>query len=232
MKKVTPKVFRSYIPKRFHLYSGFGPYIIPLFGKMYFGRIKRIIKFFLKFDLKFSKVLEVGGGFGLFSTNFKLNFPESDFYLLDLYPYDVFKAVENAIKTKLNLKINYLFECDIQKKTTFKDNSFDLIFALDVLEHLEDSNLALNELIRITKQEGLIFISVPTEGKLIQIFRRLYNKVKTVETNPHWLGKIKSEKEFYQCLKNLRVNILWKKRYPYNFLPKVFSYDIFYLIQK
>ncbi|MFX1311069.1 MAG: methyltransferase domain-containing protein [Promethearchaeota archaeon] len=232
MKLIIPKVFFSYFPKNYHKYAGLAPYTIPIFGKMYFGRIKRIIKLFIKFKLKFSKVLEVGGGFGLFSTNYKLNFPECNLYLLDLYNKDILKIVKNVIKIKLSIKMNYFFECDIQKKTQFKDKSFDLIFALDVLEHIENPNLALDELFRILKQNGLIFISVPTESKLIKIFRKLYNKFKLIELNPHWNGKIKSEEEFYQCLKNKKIKILRREKYPFNSFPRLFSYDLFYLIQK
>jgi len=57
--------------------------MIPLFGKMYFGRIQNIIKTFLQFQKKFPKVLDIGGGLGLFSLNFKLNFPKSNVYILE-----------------------------------------------------------------------------------------------------------------------------------------------------
>ncbi len=48
--------------------------MIPIFGLMYFGRIKKIIKQIFYMNKKFPKVLDVGGGFGLFSANFKKNF--------------------------------------------------------------------------------------------------------------------------------------------------------------
>jgi ubiquinone/menaquinone biosynthesis C-methylase UbiE len=50
---------------------------------MYQGRIKHIIRLFKKLNLQFHKVLEVGGGFGLFSLNYKYNFPNTDVHILD-----------------------------------------------------------------------------------------------------------------------------------------------------
>ncbi|MBI2027040.1 MAG: class I SAM-dependent methyltransferase [Deltaproteobacteria bacterium] len=43
----------------------------------------------------------------------------------------------------------------------FKDSSFDIIFLLDVLEHLEDDENVLENLFRICKQGGKIFLTAP-----------------------------------------------------------------------
>jgi ubiquinone/menaquinone biosynthesis C-methylase UbiE len=42
-----------------------------------------------------------------------------------------------------------------------KDGSSSVTIALDVLEHVEDDKLAFSELLRVTKQEGIIIINVP-----------------------------------------------------------------------
>ena len=232
MKLIKPKELNPLIPIKFRKYAGFYPYMIPIFGKMYFGRIKRILKVFTEINKDFSKVLEVGGGFGLFSSNFKLNFPESEVYLLDLYSNEIMNIIENILTTHFKIFLKYDFECDIQKKTSFEDQSFDLIFALDILEHIPDPESALDEIIRLLKKGGYLFISVPTEVKILDLIRKIYSKIEFIETNPHWNGIIKSEREFFNCLKEKNFNIKWQTKYPYNFLPKMFSYDIFYLIQK
>lgn len=46
------------------------------------------------------------------------------------------------------------------EKTSLKNNSFDIITILDVLEHTED-NKTLKEMHRILKKDGLIIITVP-----------------------------------------------------------------------
>jgi len=44
---------------------------------------------------------------------------------------------------------------------TFEDNSFDLVCAFDVIEHVEDDKLAVSEMKRVCKVNGLVMLSVP-----------------------------------------------------------------------
>ena len=115
---------------------------------------------------------------------------------------------------------------------TFNSNSFDLIFALDILEHVENPSIALDEILRILKKNGLLFVSVPTESILLRIVRSLIGAVKNIQVNPHWLGMVKSEREFFKILQEKNINFIFKRRFPYRILPRVFSYDNFYFIQK
>ena len=43
----------------------------------------------------------------------------------------------------------------------YNDNSFDIIVTMDVLEHIENDKNTINELNRILKNEGFIFVTVP-----------------------------------------------------------------------
>jgi 2-polyprenyl-3-methyl-5-hydroxy-6-metoxy-1,4-benzoquinol methylase len=51
--------------------------------------------------------------------------------------------------------------------------SFDLIIALDVLEHVKDLMRTLEQLLRVLKQGGQLIISGPTENALYRFGRRL-----------------------------------------------------------
>ena len=196
---------------------------------MYFGRIKTIIKTIAGFNRDFSQVLDIGGGLGLFSMNFKLNFPMSNVIILDK---SLYKGIKEILTKYPTLKITDYIQEDIQEETRFDSNSFDLIFALDILEHVENPSIAIDEILRILKEDGFLFISVPTESILLTIVRRMIGTVKNIQVTPHWLGKVKSEKEFFKILHEKNINIILKRRYPFNMLPRLFSYDIFYLIQK
>jgi len=196
---------------------------------MYFGRIKTIIKTIAVFNRDFSHVLDIGGGLGLFSMNFKLNFPMSKVIILDKSMHEGIKEILTKFPT---LRITDYVQEDIQTKTSFKNGSLDLIFALDILEHVENPSLAIDEILRILKKDGLLFISVPTESILLKIVRRLMGTIKNIQVNPHWLGMVSSEREFFKILQQKNMKIILKRKYPYHFLPRLFSYDLFYLIQK
>ncbi|OFZ00579.1 MAG: hypothetical protein A3K10_04115 [Bacteroidetes bacterium RIFCSPLOWO2_12_FULL_31_6] len=43
----------------------------------------------------------------------------------------------------------------------FEDESFDLVCAFDVIEHVEDDELGVQEIRRVCKKNGLVFITVP-----------------------------------------------------------------------
>lgn len=43
----------------------------------------------------------------------------------------------------------------------FEDKSFDLVCAFDVIEHVEDDQLAVSEMKRVVKDNGIIFITIP-----------------------------------------------------------------------
>ena len=49
-----------------------------------------------------------------------------------------------------------VLQCDLESKLPFDDNSFDVVTALDVLEHLDNPHQALQELIRIARKSVLI----------------------------------------------------------------------------
>ena len=196
---------------------------------MYFGRIKNIIKTIAGLNRGFSRVLDIGGGLGLFSMNFKLNFPLSSVIILDISLYEGMREILTKFPT---LRITDYVKEDIQKKTSFEKGSLDLIFALDILEHVKNPSIAIDEILRILKDDGFLFISVPTESVLLRIVRTLMGTIKNIEVNPHWLGMVRSEKEFFEILQQKNIKILRKRRYPFQYLPRLFSYDMFYLIQK
>lgn len=57
----------------------------------------------------------------------------------------------------------------------FKENSFDLIILQDVIEHISDYEILLEELKRILKKNGVIYLSTPNKNSLINLI-----------ADPHW----------------------------------------------
>lgn len=67
---------------------------------------------------------------------------------------------EEAIKFGVLQGIKNLGVID-SHKINFPDNTFDAVFMLDVLEHLEDEKWALDEIRRVLKPRGVAIIMVP-----------------------------------------------------------------------
>ena len=72
----------------------------------------------------------------------------------------------------------------------FDDGSFDTVLCLDVLEHVEllDQPLALTEIVRVLKDDGLLLLSVPNLAHLHSRLRFLFagklTRTSAVERHP------------------------------------------------
>ena len=95
------------------------------------------------------KILNVGCGPGRSSEYL------SKFGKVTSIEYDKFCCEFASEKTGLEIINGSITELP------FSDNSFDLVCAFDVIEHVEDDQLAVNELKRVTKNGSLILITVP-----------------------------------------------------------------------
>jgi len=102
---------------------------------------------------KTDKVLYIGFGRGdlLNYIQDKTNFA---------YGIDVSKGNIEIAKKLLNKNVKLSIQ-DVNNKTNFPDNYFDIIVLTDVIEHLVDRYSIIKELKRILKKDGLIFIGTP-----------------------------------------------------------------------
>ncbi len=104
-------------------------------------------------DLKVDSILDVGCGEG--------------FTLQRLYENKIGKRLEGLDHQKIAIEIGRKIHPHLKLETgtiydlSFKDNSFDLVMATEVLEHLEDPKKALKELVRVSKK--YLLLSVPNE---------------------------------------------------------------------
>jgi len=81
----------------------------------------------------------------------------------------------------------------------FDDNSFDLVCAFDVIEHVEDDSKAANEMIRVAKKDGYVFISVPA-------FKSLWSRHDLIN---HHYRRYKKEQIFSLFLKSNKLQNIY-----------------------
>lgn len=85
------------------------------------------------------------------------------------YPYKGAKNIYPNLNIKsldLNNDLKPDYCMDITTKTDFSDNYFDSIICLEVLEHTENPFNAIEEITRILRTDGLLFISVPCNYRI------------------------------------------------------------------
>lgn len=112
--------------------------------------------------MKIGKVLDVGVGTGKILEELKqLNW--------QVFGVDIDQQAQlHSRKRRIDLKI-----ADVSQSLPFKDNYFDAVLALDVLEHIKNDNLALIEIKRVVKPNGIILISVPAYPRLYSYWDKM-----------------------------------------------------------
>ncbi len=156
------------------------------------------------------KILNVGCGTGRSSEYL------SDFGTVTSIEYDKFCCDFTSEKTGLEIINGSVTELP------FKNESFDLVCAFDVIEHVEDDQLAVFEMKRVVKKNGIIFITIPA-------FMSLWSHHDLV--NHHFRRyKLKEVQTLFDNQKN--GNILFTSYFNFFlFLPIFFVRQISNLIQ-
>ena len=75
--------------------------------------------------------------------------------------------LENLLNSK-KILINNIFQTS-KNTLPLKDNQFDIVLALDFLEHVDNDEKILKEINRILKKNGKVIISTPISGKFFSI---------------------------------------------------------------
>lgn len=81
---------------------------------------------------------------------------------VDVNKEELSKAKREANRQKI--KNAHFFAASAEEKLKFKDQTFDKVLFLDVLEHLRNRDLALSEVFRVLKERGLLLLAVPNKN--------------------------------------------------------------------
>jgi SAM-dependent methyltransferase len=112
---------------------------------------RKLVKKYLKNIAKNSLILDVGSSVG---SNLRM-LKESGFN--NYLGIDVSNLAQEFCHKK---NLGEVLIADICQ-TNFTDNYFDAIIATDVLEHIKNDELAISEMKRILKPDGVLIITVP-----------------------------------------------------------------------
>lgn len=136
----------------------------PLIDYLFWSRLRIAFEFAQK-QTGNKKVLDFGCGSGCFSFLLAKNGYQVTATDLDFSPLKL-------VKEKLDFPENINFiQGDIIHKE-LPENSFDVIFALDVLEHIENLSDYVFLFKKLLTPKGVIIISGPTESILYKIGRK------------------------------------------------------------
>jgi len=160
--------------------------------------IPQLIKTALK-DSK--KIIDLGCGYGHLLQSIQKKYPKKKLFGVEISPVRVDSLKEN---------IKGDFKCADVCKTGFKDNSFDLTISTQVIEHLSDDKQLVEELSRITKKNGHVYVtSVIKKPGAIYKYR---NNGKFV-LDPTHEKEYKNKEEFLDLFKE-KFKLIKGKIYP------------------
>lgn len=118
---------------------------------------------------KDKKILEAGCGSGRKCIGLAKKFPNSKIIGIDLSTKTLKIAKKGVQIRKLkNMKFK---KADIFK-LPFKNNHFDVVFNVGVIEHFEDYKKIVKEMKRVVKKGGKIIVAVPHK---LNLFHFIYN---------------------------------------------------------
>lgn len=122
----------------------------------YFKSVEALVQASGVTSRKKVKAIELGCGEGFSTQRLRGLLPEN----VELQASEYVKAlVPKAQKRNPSVKITQ----ESAYETRHKDNTFDVVFLLEVLEHLDYPDKALEEISRILKPDGYLILGVPRE---------------------------------------------------------------------
>jgi len=113
---------------------------------------KKVISILKKYHpYKFYKSLDIACADGGTSLFIKDRFG-IECHGIDISPHSVKLANKNGIIAKVH---------DIREKFPYKDDTFDLIIGLEIIEHILNTDFFISEVYRIMKRGGICIITTP-----------------------------------------------------------------------
>ena len=134
---------------------------------------------YLEDNTRNSEILDYGCGIGSFTEKI-IKYNPKKIIGIDISEVSIDKAKKKAEE----LKINIDYRVDNCEKTSFDNNSFDIVYGTGILHHLQTEK-CLDEIYRILKSNGnLIFIEPLGTNPIINLYRKLTPNSRSKDEHP------------------------------------------------
>ena len=158
----------------------------PLINWLFWQRLRIAMKY-IESHAPYEKVLDFGCGSGVMLSFLAQRSQHVTAMDIDLVPLE-------RVKKYIPLGENVLvLDAKQSPISQLAPKSFDLINALDVLEHVDDLPGTLTDLLNLLKPGGQLIVSGPTENILYQVGRKLAGPEYSGEYHERGTAEIKRE---------------------------------------
>ncbi|MGA7193075.1 MAG: class I SAM-dependent methyltransferase [Anaerolineales bacterium] len=158
----------------------------PFINWLFWQRLRKTMEY-IEGGAPYQRVLDFGCGSGVLLPSLGKLADQVTAADVDLIPFERMKTV---IDFPSNIEV-----CDLH---TFSLDqlpaaSFDIITALDVLEHVDDLSGTLKNLLRLLKPGGRLIVSGPTENIFYRLGRRVAGREYTGNYHERGIAEIKHQ---------------------------------------
>ena len=158
----------------------------PLINWLFWQRLRAAMNY-IERSAPYERILDFGCGSGVMLPFLAQHSRHVTALDIDLLPLE---SVSKLIPLGTNVEV---LDANQMPVSRLVPKSFDIVNALDVLEHVDDLPRTLAELIRLLKPGGRLIVSGPTENILYRVGRRLAGPEYSGEYHERGVAEIKRE---------------------------------------
>ncbi len=116
------------------------------------------------------KILDIGGGTGRYGVAFARDFPNSTVTVADILPESLVIGRNLAESIKVP---NVVFDEQDINTLSYSDSTFDVVFCDVVIQHLPEVEVAMRQMRRVLKKDGILIVSAVNQWNFHTVFKIL-----------------------------------------------------------
>jgi len=183
--------------------SGFPAYshLNPLINWLFWQRLRTAMNYIEKYT-PYENILDFGCGSGVMLPFLAQHVRQVTAIDIDLVPLE---SLKKHIPLAENVRVLDAKQISLSQLTP---KSFDLINALDVLEHVDDLSTTLRDLLHLLRPGGRLLVSGPTENIFYQMGRKLAGPEFSGDYHERGTAEIKRELARLACVRQI-ATLYW-----------------------